>query len=204
MKAMSKKVALNRNMTDEFFMERAMLAQVHHEFLCNAQHCFQDANFCYIILDLALGGDVKYHMKHPSKGLKAGCLSEALATFYFAQLALALAYLHDNDILHRDVKPENMIIAKDGYVKLTDFGVSQKMNKDGLFKGSSGTSGYMAPEIYSRAKLHGAPADWFAAGVTLHQMCLGSRPFSDNKPTRKSECRCVCVCGWGVGGGGGG
>ena len=88
MKVMSKRVALKRKMTDEFFMERAMLAQVKHEFLCNAQYCFQDASYCYICLDLALGGDIKWHMrqtKNPAQG-PLGMIPDDLAKFYLAQV----------------------------------------------------------------------------------------------------------------------
>ena len=59
MKIMSKKVAVRRKMTDEFFTERNMLAALNHEFLVNAHYCFQDEFHCFIIMDLALGGDLK-------------------------------------------------------------------------------------------------------------------------------------------------
>ena len=90
MKQMSKEVALKRKMTDEFFMERSMIAQVKHEFLCNGQYCFQDENYCYICLDLALGGNIKYHMmktktEAPELGT-AFTIPEPLAVFYFAQV----------------------------------------------------------------------------------------------------------------------
>ena len=96
-------------------------------------------DFCYIILDLALGGDIKYHMTHSFKaGGKKGCLPENIALFYMATLAVGLDYLHQHNILHRDIKPENMVIGSDGFAMLTDFGISQPLDKNGLYKGSSG------------------------------------------------------------------
>lgn len=189
-KIMSKKVACKRKMTQEFFTERNMLAIVEHDFLCNARYCFQDEYYCYIVMDLALGGDAKYHCKHQPRGEKK-CLDEALARFYFAQLAVALEYLHQNFVLHRDIKPENIVIAQDGYAKLTDFGISQRVRPEALeYSGSSGTVGYMAPEIFTRSKKHGAAADWFAAGCTLHYLVTGTSIFgqgSDNKPKRQED-----------------
>jgi serine/threonine protein kinase len=71
-----------------------------------------------------------------------------------------------------------------GYCMLTDFGISQALDKQGIYKGSSGTLGYMPPEMFSKDKAHGPPADWFAAGVTLHRMVTGISPMNNDKPKR--------------------
>ena len=112
------------------------------------------------------------------EGLPKYCLSEELAMFYFAQLALALDYLHSQRVLHRDVKPDNILICTDGYIKLTDFGVSKAMEPDGQCFAKSGTQQYMAPEALCRDRRHGAPSDWFSAAITLVYMLTGSRPFA--------------------------
>lgn len=89
-------------------------------------------------------------------------------------------------MLHRDIKPENIVMDTDGYVKLTDFGISQLM-KDGICRDGSGTHGYMAPEIYTRKKKHGTAADYFALGGTLSYLVTSHLPFdiSKEKPRRE-------------------
>jgi serine/threonine protein kinase len=104
-------------------------------------------------------------------------------------------------VLHRDIKPENLILDVSGYIKLTDFGVSKYFlgatpsaegdEGDGegtpepmVCKSTSGTHGYMPPEIYFKGHLHGKPADYFAVGVTLHELLLG----------QVRVCMCVCEC----------
>ena len=80
-------------------------------------------------------------------------------------------------VLHRDCKPENLVLCANGYLKLTDFGVAKVLvDVDRCFS-TSGTHGYIAPEVYAPPHLHGRSADWFAAGVTLHEMLTGHRPF---------------------------
>lgn len=96
---------------------------------------------------------------------------------------VALHYVHGLGILHRDIKPDNMVVCEGGYAKLTDFGISQKLDKAGKCKGGSGTVGYMAPEICAKLKEHAEPADFFAAGVMLHFLLTGKQVF-EGKPTR--------------------
>jgi serine/threonine protein kinase len=84
--------------------------------------------------------------------------------------------VHDAGILHRDIKPENLLLDKSGNLKLTDFGVA-KFIPSGECRSTSGTHGYMSPEIYAPGHRHGTPADFFAFGVTLHELVVGSRPF---------------------------
>ena len=86
MKIMSKKVAAKRKMTNEFFSERNMVAELQNDFICNGKYAWADDQYCYMVLDLALGGDIKYQMKHMGEG-KPGRLNEELALFYFAQVS---------------------------------------------------------------------------------------------------------------------
>ena len=84
--------------------------------------------------------------------------------------------VHDACILHRDIKPENLLLDKSGNLKLTDFGVA-KFIPTGECRSTSGTHGYMSPEIYAPGHRHGVTSDYFAIGVTLHELVVGSRPF---------------------------
>lgn len=119
-----------------------------------------------------------------------GIFSEERAKFYISQIILALEYLHRIGIIHRDVKPENILLNDDGYIKLTDFGVSKVLNvKTGDCRSTSGTHGYMAPEMYvAPGYRHGTAADWFAMGVTLFELLVGQRPF-DSKTIKGNQCK---------------
>jgi len=103
--------------------------------------------------------------------------SEDNARFYVAQIILALEHLHKNDIIYRDLKPENVLIDRDGYIRLTDFGLSKKGIKGN--KGATsvcGTPEYLAPEILFRWG-HGKAVDWWTVGAILFEMLTGLPPF---------------------------
>jgi serine/threonine protein kinase len=100
-----------------------------------------------------------------------GRFKEDQTKFFIANILLALEYLHSRNILHRDVKPENLVFDRKGYLKLCDFGISRKL-KDGKVLCSSGTPSYMAPEVINR-EYHGVLADFYAVGVIAYECMLG-------------------------------
>jgi serine/threonine protein kinase len=88
---------------------------------------------------------------------------------------MALEQVHSAGIVHRDVKPENLVFDNMGYLRLTDFGVACRYKQDNSSE-TSGTPGYMAPEVMCR-KNHGPCADYFAVGVIAYECMLGKRPY---------------------------
>ena len=184
-KTLSKTSVLQRKSgLGSIFSELNLLKSIRHVFICNAHYAFQDESCVYLVLDLAKGGDLRYNMN-----ANGGKLHEETAKFYIAQVILALEYLHEVQVIHRDVKPENILLNDDGYIKLTDFGVSKRLNEEGYCRSTSGTHGYMAPEMYiSPQYAHDSAADWFAVGVTLFELLIGQRPF-DVKTLKGNQCR---------------
>lgn len=90
-------------------------------------------------------------------------------------LILGLEYMHSQSVLHRDIKPENIIMEQNGYLRITDFGIS-KIFKQENCNDTSGTPGYMAPEVMCRQNHTGA-VDFFALGVIGYEFMLGRRPY---------------------------
>jgi protein kinase A len=99
--------------------------------------------------------------------------------FYASQIISIFEYLHSKNIIYRDLKPENVLIDRTGYLKLTDFGFAKIV--DGRTYTLCGTPEYLAPEIILN-KGHGKPVDWWTVGVLLYEMIAGIDPFSDDDP----------------------
>merc|ERR1711937_1071322 len=98
-------------------------------------------------------------------------------SFYASEILLAIQYLHDHDVIYRDLKPENVLLAADGHVKITDFGFSKEGIKDNVSATSMcGTPEYLAPEILGKLG-HGKAVDWYTLGALMYEMLTGLPPF---------------------------
>jgi serine/threonine protein kinase len=180
MKSVAKVACLNKSSgIEQVFTEMRLLSKLKHPFICNSHHAFQDECFLYIVMDLALGGDLKFTQQNRTGGL--GVFDEDQARFYLGNMVLALSYLHTQSMLHRDIKPENVVLKEDGYCLLTDVGISTEMElgQELVFK-HSGTHGFMAPEVYSVSG-HGTQSEWFSVGICLHVFATGQCPFKTAK-----------------------
>ncbi len=140
---------------------------------------FQDKDNLYLIMDLLLGGDLRYHIN------KSKLFNEKELKFILACTILGLDYLHQNSILHKDIKPENLVFDSKGYLHITDLGISKIYHEDNA-KENSGTLGYMAPEVLFN-KNHEFSVDFYALGVIGYELIMGKRPYigKDKKELRK-------------------
>jgi protein-serine/threonine kinase len=124
-----------------------------------------------MVMDFCPNGDLGTHLTREKK------FSEEKAKFYMAEIALALGELHKNGILFRDLKPENVVLDKDGHARLTDFGLSKEgVSDEQLSKSFCGSIAYLAPEMLKRAG-HTRSVDWYLLGVLTFEMVTGSPPF---------------------------
>lgn len=169
-----KKATIARNAKDAAHTraERNILECVKHPFIVDLKYAFQTNGKLYLVLEFLPGGELFMQLE------REGIIMEDSASFYLAEIVLALEHLHAQGIIYRDLKPENVLLDKDGHVKLTDFGLCKEAIMEGAVTHTfCGTIEYMAPEILTRSG-HGKAVDWWSLGALMYDMLTGSPPFT--------------------------
>jgi len=176
-----KKATIVRNQKDTAHTkaERNILEAVKHPFIVDLIYAFQTKGKLYLILEYLSGGELFMHLE------REGIFLEDTASFYVAEITLALEHLHRQGIIYRDLKPENILLDAQGHVKLTDFGLcKESIDETTVTHTFCGTIEYMAPEILTRNG-HGKAVDWWSLGALMYDMLTGAPPFTagDRKKT---------------------
>lgn len=168
-------ISLDTRGLDEFKNEFKSVYNLHHPNLLRSDYFDNVGSNPYLIMPFCPA----------SVGDKVGKMSEDEIWKFVKDVANGLAYLHDNDIIHRDIKPDNILIDEQGNYVITDFGLSTKMRST-LRKASarqnkatdqSGTIGYMAPEMFSAHPNAVKATDIWALGATIYEIATGEMPF---------------------------
>jgi len=173
LKIMKKSEVIRLKQVEHVKAETAILSMIEHPFIVNLLATFQDDKRLFLVLEFINGGELFSHLR------TEGRLPDADGKFYSAEIVLAFAYLHEKDIIYRDLKPENLLIDCDGHLKITDFGFA-KVVEDRTWT-LCGTPEYLAPEII-QSKGHGRAVDWWALGILIFEMLAGYPPFYDENP----------------------
>mmetsp|Transcript_13552 Transcript_13552/g.32822 ORF Transcript_13552/g.32822 Transcript_13552/m.32822 type:complete len:974 (+) Transcript_13552:235-3156(+) len=151
--------------------ERAVMTKIDHPFVCNLVNTFQDEACIYMLLQFVQGGEL---LNLIQGGDVYGGLPESAAKFFAAGILEGLTHMHQRQIVYRDLKPENVLLDKDGYAVIVDFGFS-KIVSDKTYT-FCGTPLYLAPEIIL-SRGHDRGVDYWALGCLVYEMLFGTTPF---------------------------
>ena len=176
MKVLNKEKIFGQKLLKYAITERNILSQNNHPFIVKLNYSFQTSSKLFLIIEYCPNSDLSKHL------IKEKRFIESRAKFYICELILALEYLHKKDIIFRDLKPSNILLDKDGHIKLIDFGLSKEgVNDDIYTKSFCGSIGYFAPEILLKQG-YGKSVDWYSLGIIFYEMLFGTIPrFTFNK-----------------------
>lgn len=163
--------------------EKEILLAVKHPFIVRLLWTDHNDRFLYMLLEYICGGELFTYLRN------AGHFTSAASLFYTCEIVLALDYLHSLSVVYRDLKPENLLLDREGHLKITDFGFAKRL-EDSELQGRlaknvtwtlCGTPEYLAPEII-QSKGHNKAVDWWALGILIYEMLVGYPPYFDDNP----------------------
>eukprot|EP01083_Nonionella_stella_P012383 35146_1 len=173
MKQINKKRVSATESAETIMSERNFLADMDSVFVTTLKYAFMDDQTLYLILDLMIGGDLKFHLNNDKT------FSEDRSRFYAAEVLLGLDHIHSKGIIYRDLKLENVLVDEKGHCKISDLGLAVRMSND-LVKGYAGTPGYTAPEVVL-SHYYDHIVDFFSLGVMIYRFLCGKKPFQSKR-----------------------
>ena len=185
-KKMKKEILTQKNQVMHIRSEQLIMSKIKSPWIVDLKASFQEDDYLYLVMEFLPGGDFMSYL------IKKDILTEDEARFYTAELILAVDSIHKLDCIHRDIKPDNILIDKNGHIKLSDFGlakvsdnihknfINNKFNNNKLTHQKNyscvGTAYYVAPEVLNKSG-YGKDIDWWSVGVIFFEMLIGYAPF---------------------------
>uniref|UniRef100_A0A672FZV7 non-specific serine/threonine protein kinase n=1 Tax=Salarias fasciatus TaxID=181472 RepID=A0A672FZV7_SALFA len=171
MKILKKEVIIAKDEVAHTLTESRVLKNTRHPFLTSLKYSFQTKDRLCFVMEYVNGGELFFHLS------RERVFSEDRTRFYGAEIVSALDYLHSAKIVYRDLKLENLMLDKDGHIKITDFGLCKEGITDtATMKTFCGTPEYLAPEVLEDND-YGRAVDWWGLGVVTYEMMCGRLPF---------------------------
>ena len=199
-KKIRKDILVIKNQVIHVRNEQLFMSKVKSPWIVELKASFQEDDYLYLIMEYLPGGDFMNLL------IKKDILTEEEARFYTAELILSIESIHKLDCIHRDIKPDNVLIDKTGHIKLSDFGLAKVSDK--IFEKKEeiedyepnthqknfscvGTAYYVAPEVLKK-KGYGPEIDWWSVGVIFFEMLVGYAPFCSKETSEV----CYKVLNW--------
>ncbi|KAJ1654202.1 hypothetical protein IWQ61_005823 [Dispira simplex] len=170
LKYINKDKCIRMKAIDNIIQERRILEEIKFPLICNLRYAFQDDENMFMVLDLMLGGDLRFHID------RKGALPEEVTRFLAAEMIVSTHYLHSKRFVHRDIKPDNVLLDSEGHAHLTDFNIAVRIRRGKKLTSVAGSLAYMAPEVLQRMG-YTFSVDWWSMGVVLYELVFGFRPF---------------------------
>ncbi|NXO23671.1 KGP2 kinase, partial [Cisticola juncidis] len=171
MKCIKKKHVVDTKQQEHIYSEKKILEQICSPFVVKLYRTFKDNKYVYMLLEACLGGELWSLLRD------RGSFDEFTTKFCVGCVTEAFDYLHQIGIIYRDLKPENLILDAEGYIKLVDFGFAKKIGSGQKTWTFCGTPEYVAPEVIL-SKGHDFSVDFWSLGILVYELLTGSPPFS--------------------------
>mmetsp|Transcript_22269 Transcript_22269/g.44181 ORF Transcript_22269/g.44181 Transcript_22269/m.44181 type:complete len:750 (-) Transcript_22269:1338-3587(-) len=176
LKQISKTQIVQTGQQSHIMNEKNAMVQLVHPFLVRLFTTYKDKDCLYFLLEPVMGGELFSLLRDKT------LFDEKDTKFYAANVIAAFEFMHEHNFVYRDLKPENLLLDAQGYLKITDFGFAKNVG-DELTYTLCGTPDYLAPEIVG-SKGHGKGVDWWTCGIFIYEMLASYTPFADDDPMK--------------------
>ncbi|XP_037902442.1 cGMP-dependent protein kinase, isozyme 2 forms cD4/T1/T3A/T3B isoform X4 [Hermetia illucens] len=177
LKQMKKSQIVETRQQQHIMSEKEIMGEANCQFVVKLFKTFKDRKYLYMLMESCLGGELWTILRDK------GHFDDATTRFYTACVVEAFDYLHARNIIYRDLKPENLLLDVQGYVKLVDFGFAKKLQSGRKTWTFCGTPEYVAPEVILN-RGHDISADYWSLGVLMFELLTGTPPFTGSDPMR--------------------